>query len=192
MGNLKHHLLLFRPIQKEVIRSLLLYSVLENSLGAKPLFVAKETNFCILIFIQPKAGLTMSHPLNHRHVNLRIDSCLDVSAWDSCPQQTYLILLHGHLAAYTPTHMVAWQCAYLLVGHTVPLGYRCQANRLSWVTSITAHTIAYEGNLPLVTRCHNRIMYLFALIHISCTQNIPKRRQEKKTNFRGNIWLSKQ
>lgn len=85
----------------------------------------------------------MSHPFNHRHVNLRTDRCLDVSDWDSCPQQTYLILLHGHLAACTHAHMLGWHCACLLVGQTVPLGLRQQDDMLSWAPSITAGVLSF-------------------------------------------------
>lgn len=77
-------------------------------------FGAKEADFYVLKLIQPR--LTMSRPLNHRHVNLRVDSCLDVPHWDCCPQQTLLILLHGHLAASMCTHMAEWHRACLQVG----------------------------------------------------------------------------
>lgn len=131
----------------------------------------------------------MSDPLNHRHVNLRIDSCLDVSDWDSCPQQTYLILLHGHLAASTHAHMLGWHCACSLVGQTVPPGLRRQDNRLSWVPSITACILSLlkeifpQGqdaalqNLPL---CIHLSFYLDV-------PNTPKGRKTKKTD-RGEIF----
>lgn len=115
---------------------------------------AKEANICILKLIWPKSELAMSHLLNHRHVNLRIDSCLDVSDWDSCPQQTYLILLQGHLAVYTHAHMPGWHSACSLVGQTVLLGLRCQDNRLSWAPSITACVLSLlreifsQGKMP--------------------------------------------
>lgn len=70
----------------------------------------------------------MSRPLNHRRMNLRVDSCLDVPYWDCCPQQTLLILLHGHLAASVCTHMVGWHRACVQVSRIVSLGPRCQAN----------------------------------------------------------------
>lgn len=78
---------------------------------------AKEADFYVLKLIQPR--LTMSRPLNQRHVNLRVDSCLDVPHWDCCPQQTLLILLHGHLAASMCTHMAEWHRACLQVGWIV-------------------------------------------------------------------------
>lgn len=73
----------------------------------------------------------MSRPLNHRRMNLRVDSCLDVSYWDCCPQQTLPILLHGHLAASMCTHMAGWRHACLQVSWIVSLGPRCQAN-MGW------------------------------------------------------------
>lgn len=89
-------------------------------------FGAKEADFYVLKLIQPR--LTMSRPLSHRRMNLRVDSCLDVPHRDCCPQQTLLILLHGHLAASTCTHMAGWHCAYLQASWIVSLGPRCQAN----------------------------------------------------------------
>lgn len=70
----------------------------------------------------------MSRPLSHRRMNLRVDSCLDVPHWDCCPQQTLLILLHGHLAASMCTHMAGWHYAYLQASRIVSPGPRCQAN----------------------------------------------------------------
>lgn len=83
---------------------------------------AKEADFYVLKLIQHR--LTMSHPLNHRRMNLRVDSCLDVPHWDCCPQQTLLILLHGHLAASLCTHMAQWHRACLQVSRIVSLGPR--------------------------------------------------------------------
>lgn len=124
----------------------------------------------------------MSHPLNHRHVNLRIDSCLDVSDWDSCPQQTYLILLHGHLAVCTHTHMLGWHCACSLVGQTVPLGLRCQDNRLSWAPSITACVLAVLKEI--FPRGQDATLHnLPFCIHLSChldVPNIPKNKTKKR------------
>lgn len=124
----------------------------------------------------------MSHPLNHRHVNLRIDSCLDVSDWDSCPQQTYLILLHGHLAACTHAHMLGWHCACSLVGQTVPLGLRRQDNRLSWAPSITACVLSVLKEIfpqGQDATLHN----LPFCVHLSChldVPNTPKRKKRRK------------
>lgn len=64
----------------------------------------------------------MSHPLNHRRMDLRVDSCLDAPHWDCCPQQTLLIRLHGHLAASIGTHMAQWHRACLQVSQIVSLG----------------------------------------------------------------------
>lgn len=88
-------------------------------------FGAKEADFYVLKLIQPR--LTMSRSLNHRRMNLRVDSCLDVPHWDCCPQQTLLILLHGHLAASMCTHMAGWHRAYLQASQIVSLRPRCQA-----------------------------------------------------------------
>lgn len=127
----------------------------------------------------------MSHPLNHRHVNFRIDSCLDVSDWDSCPQQTYLILLHGHLAACTHVHMLGWHCACSLVGQTVPLGLRRQDNRLGWAPSITACLLPHlkesfrEGQEAVP---HNLPFFIHLSWHLG-VPNISKGRKEEKTDW---------
>lgn len=144
-------------------------------------FCAKTANFYIFKLVLPKSRLAMSHPLNHRLVNLRIDSCLDVSDWDSCPQQTYLILLHGHLAAYTHGHMLWWHSACLLVGQTLSLGLRRQDNRLSWAPSVTVCILSrlkksFLGNkMPCCTTC----LFCIHLPWYLDVPNTPKRKEEK-------------
>lgn len=126
----------------------------------------------------------MPHPLNHRHVNLRIDSCSDVSDWDSCPQQTYLILLHGHLAAYSHAHMLGWHCACSLVGHSVPLGLRCQDSMLSWAPSITACILSLMKEI-FPQRQNAALHNLPLSIHLSCHLAVPTtliKKEKKKKN----------
>lgn len=148
-------------------------------LGPKNAFGAKKANFFrILKLIQPKSGLAVSHPLNHRHVNLRIDSCLDVSDWDSCPQQTHLILLHGRLAGRPRVHMLGWHCACSLLGRAVPSG----DSRLSWAPSITACPLprlkeSFQQGQEAVP--HSFLHSSFLTFRCS---KCPKRRKKEKTD----------
>lgn len=110
----------------------------------------------------------MSHPLNQSHVNPKIDSCLAVARWDPCPQQIYLILLHGHLAAYSYSHMVRWHYDCSLVECVIPQGCRHQLL-----------ACCFETNLPL---CQCEMPYIISVI----IENISKltRKTEMSQIFR--------
>lgn len=114
-------------------------------------FGAKEADFYVLKLIQCR--LTMSRPLNHRRMNLRVDSCLDISYWDCCPQQTLPILLHGHLAASMCIHMAGWRHACLQVSWIVSLGPRCQAN-MGWSNCL----LNYAAFFSEITKKNSCIM----------------------------------
>lgn len=121
-------------------------------------FGAKEADFYVLKLIQPR--LTMSRPLSHRRMNLRVDSCLDVPHWDCCPQQTLLILLHGHLAASMCTHMAGWHRAYWQASWIVSPGPRCQANMV-WSHCLLNYVASFsETNLFLLMTSRFQAIYL--------------------------------
>lgn len=67
-------------------------------------------------------------PWVHNH---RKDSCLGIFDWDSCPQQTHLMFIHGVLAADTHNHLLGWHVAWLQVGEPVSLGNGGQVNNCS-------------------------------------------------------------
>lgn len=69
-------------------------------------------------------------------------ACFDALAWENCPLQTHLLLIHYLLAIYPRAHLLRWQCAWSQALKPAPLNLG--ANH-QWANSRRLHRL---GTLP--------------------------------------------